>query len=73
MRVRQARGGRCTSCGREGELEENDLCATCDEAYINSIQAAEQAFELGANYGRVMGWYDEPNEDGFLDDQREPW
>jgi len=38
-----------------------DLCEVCSLAQVDSIQRAEQAFELGADYGRVMGWYDEPD------------
>lgn len=76
--MRPARGGICSSCGRRGELEENDLCAPCDDAYVESIGAAERRFELGADYGRVMGWYDEPSgpwddPDFDLSDQGEPW
>lgn len=53
---------RCSSCGQLELVSESGMCDECDEAYLDSIQKAEQAFELGADYGRVMGWYDEPAE-----------
>ena len=62
---------RCDGCGGffpQEQIKLEILCAEClasEEA--DRQQRNEQDFELGADYGRVNGWYSDTFGDSFSD------